>query len=459
MSPHDAWQAVLGELELVISKPNFQTWFKNSTLLCYEEGNVIICLPNNFYREWFEKKYHSSIVRTLERVTGVPVRAVQYSVGAALRAPAGAAIPFSGHLPQELSESALPLRQEPTNPWGLNLRHTFATFVVGKNNELAHAAAKAVADRPGDVYNPLFIYGGAGLGKTHLLQAVGNKLLQDKKAKKILYVSCEKFVNDFIQMVRSGRAKEFKDMYRTVDALMIDDIQFITGKEETQTEFFHTFNALHDANKQIVLTSDRPPKTIPSLEPRLLSRLEMGLTADVSAPDLETRIAILEAKCVEKGFLADRDVLTYIATVVQHNVRELEGALNKLVAYWQLKQLPPTLDLARSVLAVSGESSFRRSVTPRQLIAAVSQFYDLAIEELLGKSREKRLAYPRQIIMYLMRAELKSSYPAIGDEIGGRDHTTAMHACNKIERELDADLKLREEMQQIRQRLYATSVQ
>lgn len=457
MSPHEAWQAVLGELELTISKPNFQTWFKDTALLCYEEGNVVICLPNNFYREWFEKKYHSSIVRTLERVTGVPIRTIQYNVGAAMRRAASEAL-FSGPLPHALPQDPARLRQEPLNPWGLSPRHTFDTFVVGKNNELAHAAAKAVADRPGDVYNPLFIYGGSGLGKTHLLQAVGNRLLAEKKAKKILYVSCEKFVTDFIQMVRSGRAKEFKDTYRTVDALMIDDIQFITGKEETQTEFFHTFNALHDANKQIVLTSDRPPKTIPSLEPRLLSRLEMGLTADVSPPDLETRIAILQAKCGEKSFLVPQEVLTFIATVVQQNVRELEGALNKLIAYWQLKQLPPTLELARAVLAVSGDASFRRSVTPRQLIAAVSQFYDLAIEELLGKSREKRLAFPRQIVMYLMRAELKFSYPAIGDEVGGRDHTTAMHACGKIERELDADLKLREELQQIRQRLYATSV-
>lgn len=337
---------------------------------------------------------------------------------------------------------------------GLNPRYQFESFIVGKGNELAHAAAMASAANPGESYNPLFIHGGVGLGKTHLLQAIGHHVLKTRPTATVRYVTCERFTNEFIQSVRGGRAKEFKDRYRNVDVLLVDDIQFISGKQGTQEEFFHTFNALHQLNKQIVITSDRFPKDIQALENRLLSRFEWGMMTDISTPDFETRVAILEAKCLGKSYPLSTDILRLVAGTVQSNVRELEGALNKLIAYHQFKNVPPTAESVQTLLRSFMPTVPRRSVTPKRLIEIVTAYYDVVMEELLGKSREKRLAFPRQVAMYLLREEAKCSYPAIGAHVGDRDHTTAMHACNKIISMLEKDEQLKRDIALLREKIY-----
>jgi chromosomal replication initiator protein len=454
MTNHEIWQAVLADFELTISKANFTTWFHNTGISEFANGHVTICVPNTFTKSWMEKKYNSEIVKKLERITGKPVKKVDYKVENVKN------IQESEYSPiKQITE--IPSMQIPAYPnnkplvsqFGLNNKYNFDSFIVGKNNELAHAAAQAVADRPGEAYNPLFIYGGVGLGKTHLLQAVGNKMLEKNPNLKILYVSSEKFTNEFVSAVKEGRAKEFKDRYRNVDLLLIDDIQFIGGKEQTQEEFFHTFNELHQQGKQVVLTSDRPPKAIPSLEDRLRSRFEWGMIADISAPDMETRVAILQTKCQEKSFELDADMVQIIADSVQSNIRELEGALNKIIAFHQLKNTGPTKETIRSILSTLENKSIKKTNTPREIIAEVAKYFDINIEDILGKSREKRLSFPRQIIMYILRSELKLSYPAIGAELGGRDHTTAMHAHTKISTEVESDMKLKQDIEMIKQRL------
>lgn len=469
MNTNELWQAVLGELELSLSRVNFTTWFKNTFIVSIDGGQVCIGVPNMFTKAWLEKKYHKEIYQCLQSHTNNGVKLICYKVEARSGAPVQAVpernepVVVTVQSEEPVAEAApMPAyRPEPERAgqnfgeFSINTKYTFGNFIVGKQNELAHAAAQAVVSQPGGVYNPLFIYGGVGLGKTHLLQAVGNEIVRKNPQTKVLYVTSERFTNDFINAVRSGQAKEFKNRYRTVDVLLIDDIQFITSKEQTQEEFFHTFNQLHQTNKQIVISSDRPPKAIIGLENRLISRLEQGMLADVGSPDFETRVAILDTKCREKAFPLDRDILHHVATVVQSNVRELEGALNKVIAFHQFKNMIPTVDSVRPILSSFQPASARKNITPRQLIQTVAIYFDLHIEDLLGKSREKRLAFPRQIVMYLMREEMKSSYPSIGLEIGGRDHTTAMHAYEKICGIVSEDEKLQHDLELIKQRLYA----
>ncbi len=459
MNTNELWQAALGELELALSKPNFTTWFKNTFIAEVAEGGAILCVPNTFTKAWLEKKYHAAILRAIQNVSSNSVKRVSYRVESRREHELAEGSQREAARTSEKMATASPAReavgQKESNGTNLNPKYLFSTFIVGRGSELAHAAALAVTQKPGGAYNPLFIYGGVGLGKTHLLQAIGNELLARAPQTRILYVTCERFTNDFIHAVRSGRGKEFKDVYRNVDLLLIDDIQFITGKEGTQEEFFHTFNALHQSNKQIVISSDRPPKAIMALEQRLVSRLEWGMTADVSSPDLETRVAILEAKCREKNFDLSHEILLQLASMIQSNVRELEGALNKIIAYHQFKNVSPTPETIKPLIANLAQGTVRVIVTPRQLITTVAQYYDLPLDELLGKSREKRLAFPRQIIMYLMREELKVSYPSIGQEIGGRDHTTAMHAYLKISKELEVSERLNQEIELLKQRLFA----
>lgn len=454
MTPQQIWQAVLAELELSLSRANFVTWFKNTSVGSFENNEMIVCVPSVFYQTYLEKKFHSTLIKLVEKITGEPLRSLSYRVEISHQASAKTPI-LTNQEKEEITQIFQASTPETVNVFGLNPRYTFGNFIVGKGNELAHAASQAVAAQPGQAYNPLFIYGGAGLGKTHLLQAIGNLILHQNKQKELIYATCEKFTNEFIHSIRSGIAKNFQDTYRGADILLIDDIQFISGKQETQEAFFHTFNALHQQDKQIVITSDRPPKAISFLESRLLSRFEMGMIADILPPDLETRLAILEAKCREKGLSLDKQSLDLIAASIQNNVRELEGALNKLHAYFQLKKVMPDLDLIRSLIAHLEISASQRVLTPKHVIQTVIEFFDLKIDDLLSKSREKRLAYPRQIVMYLMRRELKSSFPAIGQQLGGRDHTTAMHACQKIEHTIEKESRVREEVSQIRQRLFA----
>ncbi|MFH2063352.1 MAG: chromosomal replication initiator protein DnaA [bacterium] len=476
MNTHELWQAVLGELELSLSKANFTTWFKNTFISSVEDEKIVISVPNTFTKAWLEKKYNQSILKSIQTVSNLPVKGIIYKVDVRPQSrPASQAMPIPTSFQsnsvstqgfyQPSGQTQTMTRNPATDQMTgelraantdskLNPKYVFDSFIVGKGSELAHAAAAAVAENPGTKYNPLFIYGGVGLGKTHLVQAIGNAVIARQPSAKILYVTCERFTNDFINAVKSGRGKDFKDTYRNVDVLLIDDIQFLTGRDGTQEEFFHTFNALHQTNKQVVLTSDRPPKQIPALEQRLVSRFEWGMMADISSPDFETRIAILETKCRERNYDLTPDIISFVADTVQSNVRELEGALNKIIAYHQFKNTRPTLEGAKQLLSSFGAAHAQRSVSPKHLIQTVASYFDVSVDDMLGRCREKRLAFPRQIIMFLMREELRSSYPTIGNELGGRDHTTAMHAYDKIGREIKTNPKLQQDIDQIKQQLY-----
>lgn len=451
MDKEQIWQAALGEIELNLSKPTFTTWFKNTYVHSFENGKIIICVPSAFYLDWLQKKYYQEIMTALKNVTKGLVKEVAYKIEVKQHIPVQNAFPGSGNLSKTASAATETAKSTGKNRFGLNNFYTFETFIVGKGNELAYAACQAVANNPGKSYNPLFIYGGVGLGKTHLLHAIGNEL--SKKTDKILYVTSEKFSNDYINEVRSGRAKQLKEKYRNVDLLLVDDIQFMAGKEGTQEEFFHTFNELHQTNRQIVLTSDRPPKAIPALEKRLLSRFEWGMIADITQPDLETKLAILENKCAEKNFPLPADILMYIAQNIQTNVRELEGALTRLITHYEFNNLQPTLETTKSILAATLTEFRENSLTSKHIIEAVSKFFDIELKDLIGKSRKKELVVPRQIAMYLMREEINSSFPSIGHEIGDRDHTTAIHACNKISEDLKTNQKLKQQLLSIRQQL------
>lgn len=448
------WLAALGELELTLSKANFTTWFKNTAISSFENGRAIISVPNTFTKAWLEKKYHEQIVKSLKHVTSNTIREAMYKVE---MRPTGAVDAISTQ-ENETTFTIPEPQQEVANgsggDVGLNPRYSFDGFIVGKGNELAHAAAIAAATNPGEAYNPLFIYGSAGLGKTHLLQAIGHHVVKSRPDAVVRYITCERFTNEFIQAVRGGRANEFKDNYRNVDVLLVDDIQFISGKQGTQEEFFHTFNALHQLNKQIVLTSDRSPKDIQSLESRLLSRFEWGMITDVSTPDFETRIAIIEAKCQTKKYPLNAEILRLIAGAIKSNIRELEGALNKIIAYHQFKNIKPTMETVQTLLQSFVPTAPKRNITPRRLLEVVTIYFDVSIDDLLGKSREKRLAFPRQIAMYLLREDAKCSYPAIGTHVGDRDHTTAMHACNKIADMLKEDEQLKQDIALIREKVY-----
>jgi len=452
MNNEQIWQAVLGEIELSLSKANFTTWFKNTFISLFDEEQVIICVPNTFTKAWLEKKYHKEISTALENITNKKIKKIFYKVE--MKKPSS----VDSLLKKIKIKKDENMAGETTinNRFGLNSRYVFENFVVGKGNELAHAACQAVAANPGKAYNPLFIYGGVGLGKTHLLQAIGHEV--SKKTDKILYATSEKFTNDYIQSVRSGGTKEFKDRYRNMDLLLIDDIQFMGGKDGTQEEFFHTFNELHQTNKQIVITSDRPPKSIPAMEKRLLSRFEWGMVADIIQPNVETRLAILDKKCREKNYSLNEEILSYIANNISNNVRELEGALNRIIAYHEFNNTTPTIDTTKAILNDLMTNLQLRSLSPKDILEAVARFYNLSTKDLTGQGRRKELVWPRQIAIFLMREETNTSYPTIGQELGGRDHTTAMHAYNKILREVKekGNEKIKQEIESIKQILYNT---
>jgi chromosomal replication initiator protein len=461
MNNQQLWQAVLGELELSLSKANFTTWFRNTGISSYENDRVVISVPNTFTQSWLEKKYHQNLLKTLRDLTDEGVRDIYYKVESIRQQSQPTIVEQTVETVTQTVQQVVTNQAQKAparayvNEFGINAKYHFQNLVVGKHNELAHAAAQAVAKDPGNVYNPLFIYGGVGLGKTHVVQAIGNAILQANPDARIMYASCEKFTNDYINSVKQGRANEFQDKYRNIDVLLMDDIQFITGKEGTQEAFFHTFNALHQNNKQVVITSDRPPKAIATLEARLQSRFEVGLIADVSQPDVETRQAILETKCAAKNFEMDDEIVQYLSENIHENVRELEGALNRIIAQHQLQDTAPTLDSVRKMLAGMKVSGTKKALTPRQLLDTVSEFYGITLADLLGASRKKALVVPRQIVMYLLREEMRKSFPQIGEELGGRDHTTAMHAYDKVGRLLREDEQIKQEVNTIKQQLYA----
>lgn len=461
MDNEQIWQAALGELELTLSKANFTTWFKNTHILQNEDGEFVIGVPNAFTKEWLKSKYNKNIAKALQNITNTRIKKISYELVSKKIVQEKQRTPSlqPSTAPQTIdSVSATTTRAtESKLPNNFNPKYLFEHFIVGKNNELARAAALAVEKNPGTTYNPLFIYGGVGLGKTHLIQAIGNEVLRKDSNKKITYVSCEKFIEDFISFIQGEKGRtsssSFKSKYREADFLLIDDIQFLGGKEGTQEEFFHTFNTLYQNNKQIVLTSDRPPKAIQELEDRLVSRFEGGMVADISMPDFETRKAILVAKCKEKSVEVTEEVLNYIATNIQNNIRELEGALSRIIAHCQLHNSKPSESIAKSVLSNIMTSPNKRALTTNQIIDTVASFYNIKSEDLVAKSRRKEIAWPRQIAMYLMRSEGKTSYPTIGSELGGRDHTTAIHACDKVSKELEKDDSIRQEIEVLRQQL------
>jgi len=448
------WQAVLGELELTLSKASFTTWLKNTFIIENEDGRIVIGVPHTFCQAWLKQKYHQKIYEIIQNKSKDRIKDISYKIQS-VKNFQQEQMEKQKQLITQASKEKITTQPKKQETYGLNPKYTFDSFIVGKGNELVHAATMAVAEKPGRVYNPLFIYGGVGLGKTHIMQAVGNTLQQNSPNIKVLYATCEDFTNDFINCISAGKMEQFNNIYRSADVLLIDDIQFLTGKEGTQEAFFHTFNALYQRDKQIILTSDRPPKAIATLEDRLLSRFESGMIADMAQPDLETRTAILQAKCEERNFLLEEEIIKFITLNIQNNIRELEGALNKIIAFHQLNKAQPTIENVKNILfSISQASKKSGAISAKQLIDLVCDFYELTHDEILGKSREKRLAFPRQIIMYLLRVELGCSFPMIGQEIGGRDHTTAMHAHEKIAKIIELDEKVRQEINLIKQKIY-----
>ena len=459
----DLWRAALGELQLAMPKANYDTWFKETYVVSEEDDVYCIGVPNAFAREWLDNKYRSQVRSSLQRLVGrtVDVRFITVPQGSAPAAGAGQR-PANHNSGQNPSVTVSPVappserRGEPSPVTAiLNPRYTFATFVVGSNNRLAHAAALSVAERPGHSYNPLFVYGGSGLGKTHLMHAIGHAVLSRHPKKRVAYATSEKFTNEFINSIRGQKSEEFRERYRRIDVLLIDDIQFIAGKEGTQEEFFHTFNAIHEEGKQIILSSDRPPKAIPQLEDRLRSRFEWGLIADISAPDLETRIAILRAKAEAANVAVPPPVIDFLAQRIVSNIRELEGALTRIVAYATLNAVAVTTDLAQSMLQNILYNPRRQSLSPERIVETVAKYYGVPSDQLRGKARDKQIVLPRQIAMYLMREETEAPLLRIGEALGGRDHSTVLHGCEKIEREMSENDDFRRDINSLRELLYA----
>ncbi len=450
MDAKHIWRAALGELQVALSPANFETWLRQTSLVDVEDNRFRIAVPNGFAKDWLETRYRPLISQTLARIVGYSV-VVEFAVQAeAPAAPEGAA---PAAAPQVRVETARAGGEAGTS--NINPRYAFANFIVGSANRLAHAASLSVAERPGHAYNPLFLYGGVGLGKTHLMHAIGNAVIARFPRKRVVYLTSEKFTNEFITSIQQGRIDDFRNRYRRIDLLLVDDIQFIADKERTQEEFFHTFNAIHEDGKQIVLSSDRPPKQIVTLEERLRSRFEWGLIADLTAPDLETRIAILRAKAEDAAVPISSDVVEFIARKVVSNIRELEGALNRVVAYASMGAMPISIELAQAVLSNVLYNPKKRQVTPEKIARAVADYYGVDLDALRGQKRDKAIVTPRQIAMFLMRAETDVSLLRIGAELGGRDHSTVLHACDKINREVVANDDMRRDIAAVRELIYA----
>lgn len=441
MKAEQAWQAALGQLQLEMPKPAYDTWVRDADLFAYEDGTFIISVQNAYARDWLESRLTNTIKRIL---TGILARTVEVKFIVWHQSEA--------QNPVEKSPPASYLTEEENYPerGTLNKRYTFENFVVGAGNRLAHAASLAVAENPAQAYNPLFLYGGVGLGKTHLLHAIGN--LCHRHGLKILYVSSEEFTNDLISAIRSHTTQAFRDYYRRIDVLLIDDIQFIAGKESTQEEFFHTFNTLHRLNKQIVISSDRPPKALFTLEERLRSRFEWGLTADLQPPDFETRMAILRSKAERAGRHIPDEIIQNLARRVQSNIRELEGALTRVVAFVDLTAMPLSPQLVDAALVDLLPN--HTEIAPETVLRTVAEIFGLPVEKLLGRDRSREVALPRQIAMYLLREVGNISLPQIGEALGGRDHTTVIYGCEKIADMLERDDRLRRRVLEIRENLY-----
>ena len=446
MKPEQVWSAALGELQLQMTQATFDTWLRDSRLLKHEDGLFVVGVKSGYAKDWLENRLLATIKRTLARLIGktVEIKFVVWDENAHQQND----VPLL-NLPEEIL-SAVP-QMPARRPANLNPRYVFDNFVVGHCNRLAHAASMAVADDPGGAYNPLFIYGGVGLGKTHLLNAIGHRC--QGQGLQVLYISSEEFTNDLIEAIRSHTTDTFRDKYRTTDVLLVDDIQFIAGKESTQEEFFHTFNALHRTGKQIAVSSDRPPKAMSTLEERLCSRFEWGLISDIQSPDWETRIAILRSKADDQGTAVPDDILYLIASQIQSNIRELEGALNQVLALTSLTNQPLTPEVAETALADLRPQ--RSQLTPDHILDEVAHHFGIALSALQGPNRSKAVARPRQVAMYLIREETGVSLPRIGAMLGGRDHSTILYGCDRIAELIEKDIELRRQVLTLRQHLYS----
>jgi chromosomal replication initiator protein len=442
------WTAVQDELRFQLAKPSYETWLKNTSLLSADGSIYRVGVPSKLAKDWLEDRFAGLIQETLQAVTGNEVE-VDFVVSSnGNRSALAGDDDLLGS--EDMPEPAPPVAQSE-----LSEKFKFSSFVVGNNSRFAHAAAKAVSDAPGETYNPLFLYGGVGLGKTHLMHAIGHDVRRRFPKKRVLYLTSEQFMNEVIASIQTARMSEFRVTYRTVDVLLIDDIQFLAGKDRTKEEFFHTFNALHEINKQIVISSDRPPKEIPTLEDRLRSRFEQGLLADIQSPDFETRLAILRSKLSANANLVSEAVLTFIAHKVQKNIRELEGALTRVLAFSAIHQRPVDEEEAARLLEDIIPAGNRRPLTIDRIQETVAEYYQVSVEDMKSKRRDKHIVFPRQVAMFVVREETPSSLPVIGQAFGGRDHTTALHSIEKIMNELKEDERLRYEVQSIRERLYA----
>jgi len=454
---HALWQSVLGEIELAVSHATFTTWFKNTELISQTDEEIIISVPNIFAKKQFEVKFNDQVKKVLSK-NGITPNRVTYVISSLNK---------NNHINRETTAEKLPTADELLSPGntkqanqspqivtgGLNPRYTFDNFIVGSSNDLAYTASRAVAENPGVKYNPLYLYGGVGLGKTHLMQAIGNEIIKINPKMRILYISSETFVSEFLESIRFKK-KGFSDKYRNVDVLIVDDMQFIAGKEKTQEEFFHTFNHLHQNNKQIIISSDKPPKSIPTLTERLRSRFEMGMTIDIQMPDFETRCAILTIKASQSGVNLSRETTEYLANNIKTNIRELEGCLNQLLALAEMRGIEPDITTAEGLLG-NIRHSRPQHVSSKKIIDQTAKHFQIDVNDICGDKRDKYIVVPRQIAMYLLRSELHLSFPKISTELGRKDHTTAIHSVEKIEKAIKLDYLIREQVAAIREKIYA----
>lgn len=438
----ELWENALVELELSISKPNFNTWFKDTHIVRVEDGTVYLGVPSQFARDWLSTKFHKDILRSLRSLSD-SVRSVEYIISRGVK--------------KMTEESARPVPPAPTElpleavhaKTNLNPRFTLANFVVGPFNELAYAAAQAVIRKPGIAYNPLFIYGPTGLGKTHLIQAVGNHFRMSAPERKVYYVTSEKFSMDYVSSLQAGKVQSFKEKYRQYDLLIMDDVQFLAGRDKIKEEFFHLFNFLHDNNKQLVFSSDQHPNVIQNMEERLKSRFAAGMVVSVTPPDHQSRLAIVRSKAAQHNVIFQDEVLEYLATAIEGNVRELEGALNTLLIQVEMRGEPLSLNDAKTLLRGAG-SAAKKAVSVQEVVKTIANFYGVEESSIYEKTRRKEVVRPRQVIMFLLREDFRISFPAIGEKLGGRDHTTVIHSCDKIKGDLRSDSILNQELHQIR---------
>ena len=451
MNNNELWQSVLAQMQLYISKANFATWFQNTEISAKENEKVIISVPNAFSKEWLSNKYYKLMLKTMHDIDS-SIKELEFCINpqSSKKVAEKEIADIEKSNIEQLKFDEFKVNKD-TN---LNPRYTFENFIVGSFNELSYAAALAISENPGHIYNPLFIYGGVGLGKTHLMQAIGNKIADGVKKKKVKYIPSEKLISNIISAIRSNTMEAFKASLAPIDVLIIDDVQFIAGKIKTQEEFFHVFNSLYEKNKQIILSSDKPPNAIPELEERLRSRFEGGMITDISLPEYETRLVILKTKLQEKNFQLPEEILEYIASNVKKNIRELEGALNSLLIYYKTNNNTPNLETAKKLLKGFVFSPFDVA-NYKKIIETVAKFYNLEEKNLFDSTRRKEIDRPRQVAMFLLRKELKYSFPAIARKFGGKDHTTVIYAYKKILRESEENNTLTDELNLIKQRVYS----